>query len=86
MGNGFLLFPVLCSKKEVTFEAAPALGALQRPERAFWSRERALAGRMQEVEYRILMWTMSPEQRKRALAREKGLEPQTGCISLGDTF
>ena len=29
-------------------------------------------GRMQEVEYRILMWTLSPEQRKRAQSLEKG--------------
>lgn len=29
-------------------------------------------GRMQEVEYRILMWTLSPEQRKRATGLEKG--------------
>ena len=33
---------------------------------------RDVAGRMQEVEYRILMWTLSPEQRKKAAAREKG--------------
>lgn len=31
-----------------------------------------LVGRMQEVEYRILMWTLTPELRKRAVAREKG--------------
>ena len=30
------------------------------------------SGRMQEVEYRILMWTLSPEQRKRATGLEKG--------------
>ncbi|CAJ1392421.1 unnamed protein product [Effrenium voratum] len=39
-------------------------------------------GRMQEVEYRILMWTLSPEQRKKAAAREKGLPPIVGVQSF----
>ena len=34
--------------------------------------DRDWPGRMQEVEYRILMWTLSPEQRKRATGLEKG--------------
>lgn len=40
-------------------------------------------GRMQEVEYRILMWTLSPEQRKRAQSLEKGpLPPIVGVQSV----
>jgi len=40
-------------------------------------------GRMQEVEYRILMWTLSPEQRKRATGLEKGpLPPIVGIQSI----